>query len=115
MKCGTDTPTADVSLCMSTETVAPADVSTETNTVVENPTKFFFVVPVLTCAFVVLAGSTLFVVAPPEPGSLAFGVVGTTMVGAVVGGFLGVTTVLVASFVVPVLDVFPEPEEVLRS
>jgi hypothetical protein len=108
MKCGKDTQSADVILCMSTETAAPGtDVSTVTRNFFENHKGLFFAVPVFTCAFVVLAGSTLLFVASPEPGSFVYAAVGVTMVGSVVGGSLGTVTVIAASFVVP--DAIPEP------
>jgi hypothetical protein len=108
MKCGTDTQSANLILFMSTETAAPGtDVSTVTRNFFENHKGLFFAVPVFTCAFVVLAGSTLLFVASPEPGSFVYAAVGVTMVGSVVGGSLGTVTVIAASFVVP--DAIPEP------
>jgi len=103
MKYGTDRRPTPVCICMSTQTSAPeaeAEIDTK-NMVPEGMAKIALVVPILTGAVVVLAGSLFLLVASPVPGTIAFNAVATTMTGVLVGGTVAVAAYLVASVVAP--------------
>lgn len=101
MKYRTDTQLSPVCVCMSTETSAPrteTEVGTELSIVPKEISDIVLVVPVLTGAFLVLGGSLFLLLASPAPGSIVFGAVAVTMVGAVVGGFVVSVALFAASF-----------------
>ena len=117
MKYGTDRETAVLLFSMSAETeTAPTgtETKTERKTFVED-TDTILTVPVLTGIAVMMFGSLFIVTTSPEPGSLTFGAVASTMIGVVVGGFVCISAFLVASILAPFFGGTPEHEAILEE
>jgi len=117
MKYGTDRETPVLLFSMSAETETSAtgtETKTERKAFVED-TDTILTVPVLTGIAVMVFGSLFIITASPEPGSLTFGAVASTMVGVLVGGFVCVSAFIVAPILAPLFGDKSEHEATLKG